>query len=397
MTGFKIKIQFDDLGKTAKIFSRQAQSTSQTLRKINGQVSTLQSGAWVGKGAKAFYAEMEHSVLPALKSLIEALEGGATGMGQVAKLMHDAEDEATRLFLEAGGIGAILGGIAAALGAAAGTAGGAGAGAGGGAGGATGGGASGTSSEAGVPAWKQSNPLLVRDPNQLFSDSYMRGLIGSQFQGAGPQLGRVMFELSQNPTGEKVDGLLVELANIRGRGVVEIQIEWEKFQEVQAQQEANTPTPDDAPPELSGAGGGGGSHPSFNGSNTQMRYGKVVGDAFGIDPAFGAMLNPTGGLVGPGNWAIAGDDTAVGYHGVVHDAAGYLHNYHNTGPGYDYLGLEHRDTSSPLSGQREGIAYWRQATGGPSPVSAPAEWVMRDFVGKVDMASSAISGVRSLF
>jgi WXG100 family type VII secretion target len=396
MAGFKIKVQFDDLGKTAKVFSRQAQSTSQTLRKINGQISTLQSGGWVGKGAKAFYNEMERSVLPALKALIEALEGGATGLGQVAKVMHDAEDEATRLFLEAGGIGAILGGIAAAIGAAAGTGGSAGGGAGGGAGGATGG-AGGASSESGVPAWKQANPLLVRDPNELFSDSYMRGMIGSQFQGAGPQLGHIMFELSQNPSGEKLDGLLVELANIRGRGEVEIQIEWEKFQEVQAQQEANTPTPDDAPPELSGAGGGGGSHPSFNGSNTQMRYGKVVGDAFGIDPAFGAMLNPTGGLVGPGNWAIAGDDTAVGYHGVMHDAAGYLYNYHDTGPGYDYLGLEHRDTSSTLSGQREGIAYWRQATGGPSPVSAPVEWMMRDFVGRVDMASSVVNGVRSLF
>ena len=54
MAGSKIKVQFDDLGKTAKVFSRQAQSASQTLRKINGQVSTLQGGAWVGKGANAF-------------------------------------------------------------------------------------------------------------------------------------------------------------------------------------------------------------------------------------------------------------------------------------------------------------------------------------------------------
>jgi hypothetical protein len=161
--------------------------------------------------------------------------------------------------------------------------------------------------------------------------------------------------------------------------------EYEKFQELAAERDA--------------AGGVGGlsGHPSFMGSNTQMRYGSVVGDAFGIDPVFGAMLNPTGGLVGPGNFAIAGDDTAVGYHGVVHDAAGYLRTYHNAGPGYDYMGLEGRDTLSPLSGQREGIRYWRDKLGGPSPISAPAEWVMRGVVGGVDIASSAVEGIRSIF
>ncbi len=62
------------------------------------------------------------------------------------------------------------------------------------------------------------------------------------------------------------------------------------------------------------------------GSTSQLRYGKVVGDVFGVDPMFGAMLNPTGGLVGPDNKALDGDSTALGYHGVVHDAAGYLYN-----------------------------------------------------------------------
>jgi hypothetical protein len=133
------------------------------------------------------------------------------------------------------------------------------------------------------------------------------------------------------------------------------------------------------------------------GSNTQLRYGKVVGDAFGIDPVFGAMLNPTGGLVGPDNWSISGDDTAVGYHGVVHDAAGYLYNYHGVGPGYDYLGRENRDTSSPLSGQREGIAHWRELVGGLDPISAKSEEVMRDFVGVVDFGSWIFKQAKGIF
>ena len=51
------------------------------------------------------------------------------------------------------------------------------------------------------------------------------------------------------------------------------------------------------------------------------------------------------------------DDPLV-KHGVVHDAAGYLKNYHDAGPGYDYLGREGRDTSDPFVGQEAGIQYW---------------------------------------
>ncbi len=95
------------------------------------------------------------------------------------------------------------------------------------------------------------------------------------------------------------------------------------------------------------------------GSTPQMRYGKVVGDAFGVDPVFGALLNPTGGLVGYGNIAYQpANDSAVGYHGVFHDAAGYLNSFHNAGPGYNYLGQEDGDTSSPLTGQTSGLRYW---------------------------------------
>jgi hypothetical protein len=306
---------------------------------------------------------MENDVLPALSRLSSAFEAANRVTRQISQIMEEADEEMSRLFQLVFGIGGAGAGVGAAGGAAAGA------------------------GQAG--GFQSDNPLLARDPNTLFSDAYMQGLIGSQFQGAGSELGRVMEGLLQNPTGDELDGFLQDLARLRGRPVAEITIEFEKFQEVAAQQAATNP---DTPPSLSGGG-----HPSFMGSNTQMRYGSVVGDAFGIDPAFGAMLNPTGGLVGPGNWAIAGDDTAVGYHGVVHDAAGYLHNYHNTGPGYDYLGSEGRDTSSPLSGQRDGIAYWRNATGGPSPISAPAEWVMRGVVGGVDLGSSLLEGASNIF
>jgi hypothetical protein len=105
-------------------------------------------------------------------------------------------------------------------------------------------------------------------------------------------------------------------------------------------------------------------HKTFMGSNPQLVFGKVIGDAFGVDPVFGALLSPTGGMVGPGNMALQmDDDDPTGYHGIVHDAAGYLFNYHNQGPGYDYLGREaakgHK-TNDPLTGQQSGMRFWHE-------------------------------------
>lgn len=361
MSSPQIRADHDQLAQIEQNFSRQASSTARTLQGMKQQVDTLQGGDWIGEGAEAFYREMQGEILPAMTRLASALDVSARVTRQIQQIMLQAEEDVSRLF-KGNGFGAGFGGGLA--GAIAGALGEQGAGFGG-------------------------NPLLARDPAGLFTDAYMRGLIGSQFEGAGGELGRVMDALLQNPTGDELDGWLDELADLRGRPVTEIRIEFERYQEAVAQRDAADA---ETPESLSGGG-----HPSFMGSNTQMRYGSVVGDALGIDPVFGAMLNPTGGLVGPGNWAIAGDDTAVGYHGVVHDAAGYLSTYHDAGPGYDYLGAEGRDTSSPLSGQRAGIAYWRDATGGPSPISAPAEWLMRGVVGGIDTGSAILESAGSIF
>jgi hypothetical protein len=101
-------------------------------------------------------------------------------------------------------------------------------------------------------------------------------------------------------------------------------------------------------------------HPDFTASNGQLRFGKVVGDVFGIDAVFGSLISPTGGMAGPGNEKIPmiENGSAVATHGAVHDAAGYLYNCHGIGPGYDYLGREPgADTSNPLAGQTN-MEWW---------------------------------------
>lgn len=342
-------------------------------------MDTLRGGQWVGKGATAFYREMDSAILPAMKKLASALDSAGAITKQISQIIKQAEEDSAALFrvaLMGGAAGAGGAGADGGSGGAGGTGGAGSAGGAGGTGGQPGGGGSGGAGS--VPDWQRNNPNLARDPNSLFQDGYMRGLIDSQFQGADSRaLRNAMTELAKNPTGADLDRVLGQIAQARGRPVSEIRADYDKY--LRLRQERNAARPDDIPPELNTI-----LHPWFMGSTTQMRYGKVVGDAFGVDPVFGAMLNPTGGLVMPGNTAFDGDSTAVGYHGIVHDAAGYLYNYHHSGPGYDYLGRENRDPSSPLSGQREGIRYWRETLGGVQPGSTAAEYVMRGVVGVAD-------------
>lgn len=105
------------------------------------------------------------------------------------------------------------------------------------------------------------------------------------------------------------------------------------------------------------------------GSIEQLRFGKMVGDSLGgLDPVFGALLSPTGGIPGAGNdrvtnafglGAVGGLDVVTN-HGIAHDAAGYLLNYHQRGPGYIYVpGVSDAlSKTDPLAGQTTGLSFY---------------------------------------
>ena len=387
------RVDYGALAEAANRLNTEAEHVRQIGSRLARGAEGLQRGSWVGKGAEAFYREMDNSVMPTYRRLEAALKEAGTTLKALSELFQQAEQEAAGYLRLASvsGSGDDAGADGAGGTDGAGDTGGAGNGAGSGAAGA-GGAAGGGSAAAQTPDWQQRTPLLARDPNSLFKDDYMQGLIDSKFQGAdSPELREAMNDLSQNPTGADLDRTLQKIADARGRPVDEIRADYDKYLQIKAQRDATNPdTPSD--PYFF--------HPTFMGSTSQLRYGKVVGDAFGVDPVFGSMLNPTGGLVGPGNWAVDGDSTAVGYHGVVHDAAGYLYNYHKEGPGYDYLGREGRDTASPLSGQREGIKYWRETLPGAQPGSTIGEYGMRGVVGVADgynWTADKLSKVKNIF
>jgi WXG100 family type VII secretion target len=358
----RIRVEYDVLGQIAKTFRKHEGETESITQSLNQQVEVLRNGHWIGHGADRFYREMDESILPSLKGLARVLGLADRVTRDIDKIMHEAEEDAASLIQMFGAGGVSLGlGIA----------------------------ASGAGAGAASSPWSGINKLLVRDPSSLFSPSKLRGLIGLQIQGAGAELGNAMRDFLSSSSKGRADKLIAIIIILRGRPEAEIRVEFEQFQEAMGQRD----TAATEPPDTSG-GGGSASH---MGSMTQMRYGSVVGDAFGIDPTFGAMLNPNGGLVGPGNWAFAGADTAVGYHKIAHDAAGYLHNYHQVGPGYDYLGTGSGSPSNPATGHSAGIAFWREAMGGSTSSSALRSPSTRSEIGGINRLNQSLSQGASIY
>ena len=105
----KIRADHDQLNQIASRFGRQASDANKSLKRVKGQIDTLRGGDWVGKGASAFYNEMDSELLPALTRLASALYAAQKVTDQISKIMQGAEDEAARILAV---IGATAGGAA---------------------------------------------------------------------------------------------------------------------------------------------------------------------------------------------------------------------------------------------------------------------------------------------
>lgn len=213
--------------------------------------------------------------------------------------------------------------------------------------------------------------LVQTDLKQLFEEDYMSDLKDTTFRGEDdPKLKDLMREIEKGLSGPRRAEVMQALARIVGvpPTAEALDTDYGRFLIVQKQQKVTGLAKDDSPPDLDEE-----MHPEFRASRGQLLFGKVLGDAFGIHEVFAALLSPTGGLVGPGNWFARGvmkaghldPDNPVALHGCVHDAAGYLLTFHDDGPGYNYLesDIELLPTDHPLSGQLSGIAYWTAEAG----------------------------------
>lgn len=108
------------------------------------------------------------------------------------------------------------------------------------------------------------------------------------------------------------------------------------------------------------------------GSHKQFIFGKCLVDVLNLEhdyslhPIWGCLLSPTGGIIGYANNELIEKkwDSYISLHSCVHDATGYLYNYHNLGCGYNYLHTYFTlfPTSSPFSCQFMGLRFWRKIT-----------------------------------
>lgn len=350
MSARVIQCDYDDLASIMSNFSQQADQTRQLMEMMRRVVGDLQSGGWIGNGAQAFFAEMEDLVFPGMNRMADALADAGSATQRISELLRSAEEEAARLFQGDG------------AGDGSGSGNGQGVSGGGTSGGANGGTGAGTSGGGQPRTYPQPSwPVNLDDPRQI--DNIIRPTI----RGAdSTELAEVMRRLSNNPTGAALDSTLQELADIRGVPVDQIRSDYDRYLQLR-QQALDSPygRENGIAPLADGSSFGDSlrAGDSFWGTTDQLRFGQIIGNTFGIDPVFGSMLSPTGGLVGPGDSVLhmgLGDQQAIVIHGAVHDAGGFLRNHFGIGPGYHYVPgtWQILDTTNPLAGQVDGIQFW---------------------------------------
>lgn len=324
MNNDMIQAEYEQLIAIAKRFSQHAEDIKTMYDGLRGKMQNLHEGGWQGRGSQAFFAEMNELTLPGVTRLQSALAEASSVMSQVVQTIQQAEEEAANLFQGShdGGVGTDAG--------------------------------IGDVYDGGATPPPVGQTYTPKDPRQIFNETYMENFIGSHFQGENSaelnQLLEDLHRVDPNNTAE-VNRLLDRIADIRGVDRATFHAQYQRFLELK--QKAFEIKDDSPYIDLN-------RHGDFLGTTVSLRYGAVVGDALGIDPVFGSLLNPTGGLVGPGNdsYQPSAND-AIGYHGVFHDAAGYLYNYQGKiGPGYDYLAWDPSKAEDMYAGQVSGISWW---------------------------------------
>ncbi|HRI56040.1 MAG TPA: WXG100 family type VII secretion target [Anaerolineae bacterium] len=93
-----IQAQYDQLEQIAVRFGQQAEAAAQTTQRVQQSMRALQAGGWEGRGAAAFFGEMERSVLPSMQRLSGALGQSQTVTRRISQVMRTAEEEAAAPF-----------------------------------------------------------------------------------------------------------------------------------------------------------------------------------------------------------------------------------------------------------------------------------------------------------
>ena len=94
----RVRADYEQLKHIALAFSQQSEQYEQVLRRLRTAKEVLQGGGWAGRGATAFYREMDSSVLPSLSRLAAALEQASQTTTTAHDILWQAEHDAAALF-----------------------------------------------------------------------------------------------------------------------------------------------------------------------------------------------------------------------------------------------------------------------------------------------------------
>jgi WXG100 family type VII secretion target len=98
----RVRGNYDELAQIAKTFGAQADQIDGVAQRLKQNKEVLRNGGWVGKGADAFYAEMDTQVLPAVQRLTQALRTGGQVTAQISAIIQQVETEVAALFRSTG-------------------------------------------------------------------------------------------------------------------------------------------------------------------------------------------------------------------------------------------------------------------------------------------------------
>ena len=102
------KADYEALTDAGNRFSQESDRIKQIAGRLGRGAENLKRTSWTGKGADAFFHEVETSILPMYRRLSDALKEASKVMKDLGKLFQDAEQEASATVKGTGG-GSALG------------------------------------------------------------------------------------------------------------------------------------------------------------------------------------------------------------------------------------------------------------------------------------------------
>lgn len=69
-----VRADYEAIEQVASRFAKQSSTTAQLASQVRQAYTPLRHDSWIGRGADAFFREMEGQIFPAVHRLIEALE-----------------------------------------------------------------------------------------------------------------------------------------------------------------------------------------------------------------------------------------------------------------------------------------------------------------------------------